>query len=256
MASRLAHWKAIALRRLGTYMRHTVSFAVVGALTAIFSDVPDWMNDIAGSGMDSFLASLPRRVAVPLVMAVFLAVVLRLCTERASDLIRRPLVFVLILTVSTVAASVIGRLMHIAMRNRSVWDMLLRPDELFETWLTAMLWCGLVGWLFLLSLQRAENRAILDGLLGRRAALGRQLAQARLGTARAQFDPAEVARLLSEVHERYRDDPPAASVMLDGLIGQLRRSMQRVRRDAGPTSGVPDQEIERSEHDVDKQTDN
>lgn len=250
MADMLARLRATAFRRLGSNVLLTVAFGILGALTGIFSQLPDWIERISEQGVDAFLARLPRGMAATLVAALFLVLLLRLCTERAADLTRRPALFALIVLVGGAGATLLGFSVRVALSDGWIPHFAARPDMLLKFWLDVVLWFGLVGWLYLLSLQRAEDRATLAGLLGRRAALGRQLAHVRLGAARAQVDPAEVAKVLAEVRERYRDDPPAASALLDQLIGRLRRAMDRGSRESQRPSTEPVPLDNRSERHV------
>lgn len=254
MLELLLRLQRTALRRMRGNLSHTLWFATIGAVTGALNQLPGWMSRYDEMGADAFFARVPRDAAGAIAATAFLMVVLRLCTEKASDLLRRPLVFVAIMLVSSVLATWIGTTVHVALSNGRIVGY-VNQEKLLTFWLDTMLWFGLVGWLYLLALQRAELRATLSGLLGRRAALGRQLAHARLGTVRAQVDPADVARVLVEVRSAYRADPAAASAKLDELIGRLRRAMNRVRQapqDARPIVGQHDN---RSEHNVAHQSD-
>lgn len=234
MLELLSRCRTVALRRLGTHLPHTLAFGLIGAVTEILNQMPDWMNRIDQHGMDVFLARLPRGVAATVAATLILVLLLRLSMDRASDLLRRPVRFLLLLSGGSAGAALIAWCIHFVFSNGRIATVMQRPDRLFENWTLAMLWGGLIGWLYLLSLQRAEDRAKLAALLGRRALLARQLAQARLGAARAQIDPSMVAQVLSQVRARYRTDPPAASAQLDQLISQLRRALNRVKRESPP----------------------
>ncbi len=254
MLELLVRCKTTALRRMRGNLSYTIGFALIGAVTGALNQLPSWMSRYDEMGAEAFFERLPRDAAGAIVATVFLMLVLRLCTEKASDLIRRPLVFVAIMVLSTMIATWIGTSVHVAFSNGRIVGY-VNQEKLLTFWLDAMLWFSLVGWLYLLALQRAELRATLSGLLGRRAALGRQLAHARLGTARAQIDPAEVARVLVEVRAAYLTDPGAASAKLDDLIGRLRRAMSRVRHTPQGTQHTMDQHDNRSAPDVAHQTD-
>ena len=254
MLELLLRWKSTALRRIRGNLSYTLGFALLGAVTGALNQLPSWIGRYDEMGADAFFARLPRDAAGAIAATVLLTVVLRLCTEKASDLLRRPLVFVAIMVVTTVAATWIGTSVHVAFSNGRIVGH-VNQEKLLTSWLDAMLWFGLLGWLYLLALQRAEWRVTLSGLLGRRAALGRQLAHTRLGTVRAQVDPAEVARVLVEVRTAYRADPSAAAAKLDELIGRLRRAMSRVRHPPQGARYTTDQIENRSERDVAHQTD-
>ena len=244
---------ATAFRRLRGNLSYTLGFSMLGAVTGALNQLPGWMSRYDEMGADAFFARMPRDAAGAIAATVLLMLVLRLCTEKASDLLRRPLVFVAIMVASTLVATWIGTSLHVALSNGRIVGY-VNHEKLLTFWLDAMLWFGLVGWLYLLALQRAELRTALAGLLGRRAALGRQLAHARLGTMRAQVDPAEVAGVLVEVRIAYRADPAAAAAKLDDLIGRLRRAMSRVRHAPQGNQHMVDRHDDGSEHDVAHQT--
>lgn len=231
MLDTLSRLRTTALRRLRSHPRYTLAFGGIGGMTGLLSQLPDWYNRIEEYGMDHFLEYLPRDLDGTLSASLFLTLMLRLSMERASDLLHRPVRFLLLLATGAAAATLMAWALHVVISNGSIAGLWSRPDKMFQFWSNAMLWGSLVGWLYLLSLQRLETSAHLAGLLGRRAALGRQLARARLGTARAQVDPAMVARELSEVRIGYRSDAAAASARLDALISHLRRALSRARND-------------------------
>ncbi|PWF44982.1 hypothetical protein [Massilia glaciei] len=219
-----------ALVRLRTRPTQTFGFALIGSAVALLTEVPDWIMYIERRGLDAYLRNKPSDMLAALVGGLVVTSALRMCTENGADLIRRPWKFLLLLSLGTASASIISWfvMIHIFSSNfQSIADVPLH--DFVEIWLQALLWGGLVGWLFLLSLQHADAQQRLGLLLGRRALLARQLAKARLGTARAQIDPAMVAKVLTVVHARYRDDAPSAATLLDHLISYLRLAMNRVR---------------------------
>jgi hypothetical protein len=133
------------------------------------------------------------------------------------------------------AATVTGWAVHTLIGGTRHASLLHVPfEKLFDFWWQAMLWGGLTGWLYLLSLQRSDDRRRLSLLLGTRAVLSRQVAAAQLEQSRAHYDPAAVAETLEEIRQRYQDDVATANAMLDSLVADLRRAMKHRRNgDAG-----------------------
>ncbi|MES2324363.1 MAG: hypothetical protein V4633_19080 [Pseudomonadota bacterium] len=216
------------LKRLRSHARLTAGFAIIGALAAECATALEWMDRYERSGWGHIANRLPRDLMATLVGAMVIILALRMCTERAGDLVRRPLKFLGLLVLIVALGASIGWCALVLMSSGRL-PINAGAEKFYDIWMQGMLWGGMVGWMYLLSLQRAESHATLAGLLGQRVLLARQLARSRLGTARAQFDPAMVARVLSEVHERYRNDPADASALLDQLISYLRLAMNRAR---------------------------
>jgi hypothetical protein len=111
------------------------------------------------------------------------------------------------------------------------WPML-------EAWAALLMWGVLWGWLFLQHLRQRDADQRLALMLGRRAALSRQMLEAQLGRARAQMDPATIVQVLRAARERAEACPAAASgaaaaiPLIDHLAGYLRLLLQRVRASA------------------------
>ncbi|CAN5188545.1 hypothetical protein BH11PSE11_BH11PSE11_19840 [soil metagenome] len=103
------------------------------------------------------------------------------------------------------------------------------PRRMLYWWLNVMLLGSTFGWAAVLSLRHREDQDRLTTLLSRRALLARQVAQSRLMAARAQVDPAMIARILNDVRHRYRSRADEAGALLDHLIAYLRLAMNRLR---------------------------
>jgi len=217
-----------ARRRLPSQRRQTLAFAGLGVLTGQLIELPEWIKESEGRGLESWLPAVAYDMLVVSFAGLLIMFGIRLFTEDGADLMRRPGKFLLLLTSITAFATALAWSLHLlidadaAMREAAH----LRP-QIFHFWMQTLLWGGLVGWLYLLNLQRTANQLALDGLLSRRVLLARQLARTRLGHARAQIDPAMVAGILSKVHVLYREDPGGASFLLDRLIAYLRLAMNR-----------------------------
>ncbi len=237
MLDRLRMFKALMVRRLRHSYRQAFVFAMVGALVGIFSRAAHWSGTIERSGMASFLEHFAMDSLSIALAALMITFGIRLSVEHPSDLIGRPWRFVLLLVVGTAAATLIAWTIHVQVNHGGLPALLQRTEKVVNFWMQAILFGGLIGWTYLLSLQRAQDQALLGSLLGKRMLLARQLARSRLGTARARIDPAMVARVLSEVHARYRTAPAEASVLLDHLISYLRLAMNRMRSDKPTVKG-------------------
>ena len=219
------------LKRLTEHARLTVGFACIGAATVYGAGVLRWLDIYERRGWDVVGHRMPRELIAFLIGALILMFGLKLCTQGPGNLLRRPWKFLAALALVSAIGSGAGWCAIVFMSaGRLPFDPGI--EKIYDIWLQAMLWGGMVGWMYLLSLQRAESHARLSAMLVQRVLLARQLARSRLGAARAQFDPAMVARVLSEVHIRYRNDPVGASALLDQLISYLRLAMNRARVEA------------------------
>ena len=229
------------LKRLTEHARLTVGFACIGAATVHGAGVLKWLDIYDQQGWDVVARRMPRELLAFLIGALILMFGLKLCTQGPGHLLRRPWKFLASLALVSALASGAGWSAAVLMSaGRLSFNGGI--EKFYDSWLQAMLWGGMVGWMYLLTLQRAESQARLSAMLVQRVLLARQLARSRLGTARAQFDPAMVARVLSEVHIRYRNDPVGASALLDQLISYLRLAMNRAR------DKVPDAAAEQALH--------
>ena len=224
------------LRRLAWRARsragHSISFILLGTGVGSLTLLPGWLPYLNEFSLRQASPYWWQEVVVLLAGATLVVAVLRIAAERAGELAQQPRRFVALLVLATVVAAlsmlmVLPLLKHGQLRWPSLASML-------NTWWETLLWGGLVGWLYVLNLQRSEDQEQLDALQLRRALLARELARSRLGAARAQIDPAAVARILRTVHGRYRERPDSAAALLDRLIAYLRLAMQRVHR-AAPT---------------------
>jgi hypothetical protein len=230
--NRFRHGMSQLYARLRSRPLQTLAFALLGAVVATLAEVPEWLIDIEQDGLEVWLARMSRDIFGTAVAALVVMLAMRVSTDKGADMVRRPLKFLTFLMIGTVSASFLAWLAITSVKGArfdSVFDVPL--IDFAEAWIQAVIWGGLFGWLYLLTLQHAEDQQHLAVLLSRRSMLARQLAKARLGTARAQIDPAMVAKVLTVVHARYRDDPPAAGTLLDHLISYLRLAMNRVRVD-------------------------
>jgi hypothetical protein len=229
------------LKRLTEHARLTIGFACIGAATVHGAGMLRWLDIYERNGWDVVAHRMPREFAAFLLGALILMFGLKLCTHGFGNLQRRPWKFLASLAVVSALASVAGWCAIVAMSGGRL-PLDAGMEKFYDIWVKAMLWGGMVGWMYLLSLQRAESHARLSSMLVQRVVLARQLARSRLGTARAQFDPAMVARVLSQVHQRYRHDPVGASGLLDELISYLRLAMNRARVE------VPDEAADQALH--------
>jgi hypothetical protein len=217
------------MRRLARRLRARaglgIGFALLGMAIACATRVPDWLPYLNEFSLREASPGWWKELPVLFAGAVLVIATLRAFMERASELTQRPRRFIALLLLGITLATLC---MHLIMPLLKHGRLVLPSSaEAINTWWQALLWGGLVGWLYLLNLQLIEDQEQLDALQLRRALLARELARARLGTARAQVDPAMVARILREVHLRYRERPDEATLLLDRLISYLRLAMQR-----------------------------
>ncbi len=190
MLDRLGMLKALMARRLRHSYRQAFVFAMVGALVGIFSRAAHWSGTIERRGMASFLEHFAMDSLSIALAALMITFGIRLSVEHPSDLIGRPWRFVLLLVIGTAAATLIAWTIHVQLNHGGLPALLQRTEKVVNFWMQAILFGGLIGWTYLLSLQRAQDQALLGSLLGKRMLLARQLARSRLGTARARIDPA------------------------------------------------------------------
>lgn len=222
------------LRRMQDRLRHGFKaglfFSALGNVNFVFlSQLPELIDLPPEHSVPQFLLRCAIQLLVNFFCALVIVLALRMSCDRAVDLIRRPWLFLIMISLCCVIGSCIG------------WEILkfLRPDirevpisEYIQSWLDLMLWGGLLGWLFLLYLQRVEDRLMFASLLGKRAMLARQLAHSTVAKARAQIDPELLTQILNLVHAHHISEPEQALALLDQLIDYLRLAMQRKREQA------------------------
>ncbi len=240
MAEAHPSWFQVARRRLGSQLPQTCAFAAIGAIIGELRELPLWLERAALHDGQWLMIKLVREMSSVYLAALVMMLALRLATDNGSDLIRRPRRFLLLLLLGSSLATALAWTVYASWHDGpGASPFPLDGSKVFDFWLQVLLWGGLIGWLYLLNLQRATDQLILASLQGRRALLSRQLAQARLGRARADIDPAMVARMLSVVHARYPGAPGEAAALLDQLISYLRLAMNRRQGDPA----APDDEL-------------
>jgi hypothetical protein len=227
---RLDRTLAEALRRLRAKAGHSIAFVLLGTALGTMTMLPSWLPRMNEFSLRDAYPRWPHDLLVLLAGAVLVTAALRLFMERAAELAQRPGRFAVLVLLGAALATVLMWSLILVHKHALPGDVPL--EEYLYTWWQTLLWGGLVGWIYVLNLQRTEDREQLDALQLRRATLARELARSQLGAARAQIDPAMVARVLREVHRRYHSRPEQAAVLLDQLIGYLRLAMQRVQQSA------------------------
>lgn len=212
-------------------MRLAILFAAGGGFAASLIQVPEWIAAGDRLGPGALGVGIARDVGAALVAAWVLMLALRLSTDNGTDLLRRPARFIGLLAAGAMLATLLSFMAHACFKGALPLPIVASPENLLYVWLQVMLWGGLVGWLYLLSLQRASDQTALAALLCRRALLERQLSSARLAVARARVDPAVVAQVLAAVQDRHTRSPERAAALLDELIRYLRLAMNRKKTD-------------------------
>jgi len=225
-------------RRMLTQFRLAFTFAAVGGLAASLVQIPDWVDIAQTVNTGKLVVEIARDLGAAFVAAMVLLFALRLSTDDGVDLLRRPGRFIVLLTAGATLGTVIAFMAHACFKGAAPLPLRVPADRLLYVWLQVMLWGGLVGWLYLLSLQRLSDQTTLALLLGRRVLLERQLSSARLAVARGRVDPAMVARVLGVVHARHAQEPEHAAALLDELIRYLRLAMNRSQSDGAAANAA------------------
>ena len=219
---------AMLLARLRASSAHSIGYALLGTGIGAITMLPNWLPHMNEFSLRDANPLWWRDVLALLAGAVLVTTALRACMGKAAELGQRPLRFAGLLLLVAAAATFCMWLLVAQLRHARIGGIALA--QFAETWWQTLLWSGLLGWLFVLHLQRVEDQEHLDALQLRGALLARELARTRLGAARAQVEPALVARILREVHRRYPMHAESATILLEQLIGYLRLAMQRVQQ--------------------------
>lgn len=203
-------------------------FAVFAAVNVtLLNQIPSFVSLAQQAGWAALLTRLAAQMSVTVICEFMIMLALRMSCARASELVQHPMRFLLIMACACAVA------------DFCAWQMLalLQPAlakhastlEYVMTWFEMMLWGVLIAWLYLLYLQKIENRLLFSSLLTKRAFLARQIAQTKLSQARAQIDPELLTEILCLVHQHHLKAPQQAADLLDQLIAYLRLAMQRKR---------------------------
>ncbi len=182
------------------------------ALTFVPTAAPHWI--VAGLVLVGFAMFVAPRFSLPVVFAItvlVLAPLMGLIAHVLND--NLPLSILSILNNQNVFGSSNARAM---------------TPLLYYVW-PAMVYGGLfiAAWMWLERSERTR-RLLANAELARNSA-EEQLGQAQLQALQGQVDPALLMRVLAEVQQRYRGDPPAADRLLDLLVAFLRAAMPAVR---------------------------
>lgn len=202
-------------------------FAAAVAINSALSELYDFIDYLEQHSVAQLLPLLVTVLLIYFMAAAGMLLALRGRRSSASHLARQPRRFLLILASVAGLVSWLARAAAVSYANdgRLWYEGAL--DEFVQNWFNAMLWGGTFGWLYILYLQRGEDRMRLAGLQGSRAALARQLAQSELLAARAHIDPAMVAGVLRIADARYAQDPASGAALLEQLIAYLRLALNR-----------------------------
>lgn len=219
-----------------------LAFVAVALLANELEHVPSYFMEPAFARAldlaDPSSAAVSRRLAGEAAMAALMAAFVLAFTRRSAELIARPGRFLALLLAGATFGFAVVRAAATAMalpEARVRWQMVARDE------VALLVWCTLFGWLFFLYLRRQADRSRLALTLMRRALLMRQLAQSRLGAARAQIEPEMIAAVLRTVKlhaatNRRVLEPARGAIdpvaLIDHLANYLRLLLDRVRHGA------------------------
>lgn len=193
-------------------------YIVLGAACAVLARASAFAVYGAQHGTRAMAESLLWQYGGCLLIGVALAVALRVGRAQAGG----PARFLCLLVLASVAASWPASILF----QSSGAGLVLRfdPPTYSDTLVNTLLWGGLFGWLAVLDQRRRAARLLFAGVMARRAALARQVAQAQLAAERALVDPGQVAGVLREVQALYGHAPAQAAATLDQLVAHLRKA--------------------------------
>ncbi len=187
-------------------------------------------------GLPTYLPHWALHRMLPSLFVAFVAfLALRMSTRSAAEMVARPRRFVMVLIGSGSVALLLVWALALALDPPANAEDTLNDEALIYLSVMGLLYAGsLFGWFYFLILRRREDGTRLSMMLGRHALLKRQVAQSRLVVARAQIDPAMVARVLRAVQARAETahDDGAAAALIDQLASYLRLALDRVHGQA------------------------
>jgi sensor histidine kinase YesM len=137
-----------------------------------------------------------------------------------------------LLALSVVLGSLVGTVLVVLVKGRSVTAMFGDMEALWRFSTTAGLGIaiGAIGAIIFSARARAaEATAERHRAEAERQALARQIVEARLKLLQAQVEPHFLYNTLANVQGLIETDPPAASRMLEHLIGYLRAALPQMR---------------------------
>jgi hypothetical protein len=209
------------VERWNTVARAVLVWALVGSVLGAAWTLPTLTAMIEQQG---YLAWLLRGILPAFATAFILIATISISVDSGAEMARRPIWFLSVLALGSAVATAATWLINLVLPSGNylgfgVWFL--------SVWMTIMVFGGAFGWPAVLNVKRNEEHIALNRLLMTRSLLTRRVAQARLFAARAQVDPEMVARVLTQVRFRYRDDEPSAAALLDQLIAFLRLAMNR-----------------------------
>ncbi len=161
--------------------------------------------------------------------AMIVLIFLRLSMESGRALARQPWRFAVALVSGALAAALTAWAIAALMgRAPPIGSPDLAP-KIFNAWQEAMYSGTLVGWLYVLTMRRVEERRAISALLARRSILRRQLTESTLLAHRARVEPETIAQVLTQIRQRHQSAPTTAAALLDHLVNYLRLVMHRSR---------------------------
>lgn len=162
-------------------------------------------------------------VGFSIMLAVYAA-----ANARPRRLLPRPA----LLALSVVLGSLVGTVLVVLVKGRSVTAMFGDMEALWRFSTTASLGIaiGAIGAIIFSARARvAEATGERHRAEAERQALARQIVEARLKLLQAQVEPHFLYNTLANVQGLIETDPPAASRMLEHLIGYFRAALPQMR---------------------------
>lgn len=206
------------------------AFSLAGSANAVLSTINYAPPFLHAYGAAALARELALQLLVFFLLGLGVMLALRPQLSQPAQALRRPGRFVLVVAAAAAPLCMLSASMQASVYHGRLMLKVPPLAEFVDGWLKILLWGGMFAWLYLLYLQRREDRLRLNAMLAERAMLSRRLAQAELLAARAYIDPVMVAGVLAQVRARYVQDPQGGAALLDQLVSYLRLALHRGNR--------------------------
>lgn len=141
--------------------------------------------------------------------------------------------------IAVVLASVVGTVLVVLVKGRSIVDTLTQWEGISRFSITAMLgviFGGLITAYLIFRERDAEARAALHKAEAEKSGIARRMAEAQLALMQAQIEPHFLFNTLANVRYLVENEPANALRMLDHLIEYLKAALPQMR-ESGSTLG-------------------